>query len=107
MKMKSNIYRNTLYFSLFLAVVAVICGIGFCRKPPEPTTTMKLGGLRNTAQNSGEIESMGRFAVQQYNKNQVFFFSIHSVFNFSTKIAIFLFEGLKWVSVDPILVEYR
>lgn len=31
---------------------------------------MKLGGLRNTAQNSGEIESMGRFAVQQYNKNQ-------------------------------------
>lgn len=82
MKLKSNINRNTVYFSLFLAVVAVICGIGFCRKPPEPTTTMKLGGLRNTAQNSGEIETMGRFAVQQYNKKQVFFLFIPSVFNF-------------------------
>ncbi|KAH6779566.1 cystatin B [Perilla frutescens var. hirtella] len=70
MKFKSNNNKNTLYFSLFLAVVAVICEVGICREPPDQTITMKLGGLRNTAQNSGKIESMGRFAVQQHNQNQ-------------------------------------
>ncbi|XP_057786581.1 cysteine proteinase inhibitor A-like isoform X2 [Salvia miltiorrhiza] len=70
MKSKSIDLRKTIHFSLLLAVVAVVCQIGFCSESPEQTITMKLGGLRNTAQNSLEIEDIGRFAVQEHNKNQ-------------------------------------
>ncbi|KAL6530587.1 hypothetical protein OROMI_028476 [Orobanche minor] len=55
---------NTLYFVLILSVFA---GIGFCNESLKET---KLGGLRDVAQNSREIESIGRFAVRKYNSNQ-------------------------------------
>ncbi|KAL6525600.1 hypothetical protein OROHE_015907 [Orobanche hederae] len=55
---------NTLYFVLILSVFA---GIGFCSESLKET---KLGGLRDVAQNSREIESIGRFAVRKYNSNQ-------------------------------------
>lgn len=67
MEPKNN---NALYMILILAVVSLICEIGFCSQSQE---NMKLGGFRNIAQNNGEIESIGRFAVQQHNNNQVFF----------------------------------
>lgn len=62
--------RNALRFALILAVVAVICEIGFCSESSMRT----LGGLLNIAPNGGEIESVGRFAVQQHNTNQVLLF---------------------------------
>ncbi|KAK6149007.1 hypothetical protein DH2020_016532 [Rehmannia glutinosa] len=68
LKNKNN---NALYIILILGVVAVICGIGFCSESAEGLIDMKkLGGQRNIAQNSAEIESIGRFAVQQHNNNQ-------------------------------------
>ncbi|KAL8529333.1 hypothetical protein ACS0TY_006663 [Phlomoides rotata] len=42
----------------------------------ERLENMKIGGLRNIPQNNGEIESIGRFAVQQHNNNQICFPSI-------------------------------
>ncbi|KAI3444285.1 hypothetical protein Pfo_000950 [Paulownia fortunei] len=68
LKNKNN---NALYFILLLAVVAVNCAIGFGSESPERLIKMKtLGGLRSIAQNCGEIESIGRFAVQEHNNNQ-------------------------------------
>ncbi|KAL8529334.1 hypothetical protein ACS0TY_006663 [Phlomoides rotata] len=53
-----------------------ICEIGFCSESQERLENMKIGGLRNIPQNNGEIESIGRFAVQQHNNNQICFPSI-------------------------------
>ncbi|PIN04069.1 hypothetical protein CDL12_02260 [Handroanthus impetiginosus] len=70
MKLK-NKNKTTIHFILLLAVVAVICKIGFSIELPERLIKMStLGGLRNIGQNNGEIESIGRFAVQQHNNNQ-------------------------------------
>ena len=55
----------TIDFGLLLVVAAVVCQIGFCSESP------KVGGLRNTVQNSLKIDDIGRFAVQEHNKNQV------------------------------------
>ncbi|KAL1531140.1 cysteine proteinase inhibitor A-like isoform X1 [Salvia divinorum] len=66
MNLKSNNVR-IIDFGLLLAVAAVVCQIGFCSESPK---AMKLGGLRNTVQNSLEIDDIGRFAVQEHNKNQ-------------------------------------
>ncbi|KAL3637103.1 hypothetical protein CASFOL_019402 [Castilleja foliolosa] len=57
--------KNTLYFILILGLFAAIV---FCSESAEGMK--KLGGLSNIAQNSGEIESIARFAVQEHNKKQ-------------------------------------
>ncbi|XP_047938327.1 cysteine proteinase inhibitor A-like isoform X2 [Salvia hispanica] len=59
-----NLKRMTIDFGLLLVVAAVVCQIGFCSESP------KVGGLRNTVQNSLKIDDIGRFAVQEHNKNQ-------------------------------------
>ncbi|KAL8489234.1 hypothetical protein ACS0TY_025221 [Phlomoides rotata] len=69
MKLK-NKNNNVLYIILIFSVVSQICEIGFCSESQERPENMKLGGLRNIPQNNGEIESIGRFAVQQHNNNQ-------------------------------------
>ncbi|XP_011070083.1 cysteine proteinase inhibitor isoform X3 [Sesamum indicum] len=66
-----NKKNKALYFILILAVIVLICAIGFWAGSPERLTEMNtLGGLRNMAKNSAEIERIGRFAVQQHNNNQ-------------------------------------
>ncbi|KAL0453251.1 UNVERIFIED_CONTAM: Cysteine proteinase inhibitor 3 [Sesamum latifolium] len=66
-----NKKNKALYFILILAVIVLICAIGFWAGLPERLTEMNtLGGLRNMAGNSAEIERIGRFAVQQHNNNQ-------------------------------------
>ncbi|KAG8372171.1 hypothetical protein BUALT_Bualt12G0038700 [Buddleja alternifolia] len=75
MKMK-NKNNNALCFILVLALIALVFQIGFCSESRERLTKMKttLGGLSNPMQqNSGEIESIGRFAVRQHNKNKNIF----------------------------------
>ncbi|KAL3632593.1 hypothetical protein CASFOL_025577 [Castilleja foliolosa] len=57
-----NMKDKTLYFTL------VFAGIVFCSESAEGMN--KLGGLSNIAQNSGEIENIALFAVQQHNQKQ-------------------------------------
>ncbi|KAK4412801.1 Cysteine proteinase inhibitor [Sesamum alatum] len=66
-----NKNNKALYFILILAAILLICAIRFWAGSPERLTEMSaLGGLRNMAGNRAEIESIGRFAVQQHNNNQ-------------------------------------
>ncbi|KAL0339811.1 UNVERIFIED_CONTAM: Cysteine proteinase inhibitor 6 [Sesamum radiatum] len=71
MRLKSK-KNKALHFILILAVILLICAIGFWARASERLTEMNtLGGLRNMAENSAEIERIGRFAVQQHNNNQI------------------------------------
>ncbi|XP_042000573.1 cysteine proteinase inhibitor A-like isoform X1 [Salvia splendens] len=58
-----NLKCRTIDFGLLLVVAAVVCQIGFCSESPK---SIKVGGL----QNSLKIDDIGRFAVQEHNKNQ-------------------------------------
>ncbi|EFH56155.1 FL3-27 [Arabidopsis lyrata subsp. lyrata] len=60
----------------FWIVALLICGtiqLAICRSEEKSTEkTMKLGGVHDLRgnQNSGEIESLARFAIQEHNKQQ-------------------------------------
>ncbi|TXG70230.1 hypothetical protein EZV62_005165 [Acer yangbiense] len=74
-------------FIAFSVVVVVVCGwfteLGLCSEE-DNLIKMKLGGVHDCkgSQNSAEIESLARFAVQEHNKKQVFFFFFFSLLNF-------------------------
>jgi len=62
----------------FWIVTLLLCGtiqLAICRSEEKSTEkTMMLGGVHDLRgnQNSGEIESLARFAIQEHNKQQVF-----------------------------------
>ena len=61
---------------LILSVLVLLCGcyteLGLCRQ--DNFLKMKLGGVHDCkgSQNSGEIDSLARFAVQEHNTKEVF-----------------------------------
>lgn len=67
------------YSLIVLSVMVLVCGFfesGLCRE--DNFIKMKLGGHHDCkgSQNSAEIESLARFAVQEHNKKEVFSFSV-------------------------------
>ncbi|KAB1222999.1 Cysteine proteinase inhibitor 12 [Morella rubra] len=65
---------NRFSVALFLSLVVVLCGVaelGHCIRD-DHFIRMKLGGVSNCkgSQNSAEIESLARFAVQEHNKKE-------------------------------------
>ncbi|ESQ52808.1 hypothetical protein EUTSA_v10017418mg [Eutrema salsugineum] len=57
----------------FFIITLLLCGaiqLAICRS--EEISTMKLGGVHDLRgnQNSGEIESLARFAIQEHNNRQ-------------------------------------
>lgn len=59
---------------MLLVVLSAFCDLGFCKD--DGLIRMKpvvVGGVRDVAgmQNSAEIESIGRFAVDEHNKKEV------------------------------------
>ncbi|GMH08103.1 hypothetical protein Nepgr_009943 [Nepenthes gracilis] len=55
---------------LALVVLCTICEVGFCRY--DIVTIKKVGGVLDSIgfQNSAKFESLGRFAVDEYNKRE-------------------------------------
>ncbi|KAH7843533.1 hypothetical protein Vadar_017845 [Vaccinium darrowii] len=67
-----NTYRLIVSCTVVLVVLSAFCELGFCGD--EVLIRMKpvAGGVRDSVgmQNSVEIESMGRFAVDEHNKKE-------------------------------------
>jgi len=67
---------------IILSVLVLLCGcyteLGLCGQ--DNFLKMKLGGVHDCkgSQNSAEIDSLARFAVQEHNKKEVFFLDLFS-----------------------------
>lgn len=77
----------------------LVSQIGFCREDSfirMPKTMNLLGGVRDCGgiQNSAEIESIARFAVQEHNKNQVFLCFIY-FFNLYWSVVCLVVEKIQ------------
>ncbi|XP_052175641.1 cysteine proteinase inhibitor 12-like isoform X1 [Diospyros lotus] len=72
--MKLNNKDTNLVVSWIIAValLCAFCELGFCREDDRLIKMKTLGGVHDCKgmKNSAEMESIGRFAVQEYNKKQ-------------------------------------
>ncbi|KAL6988094.1 hypothetical protein U1Q18_013838 [Sarracenia purpurea var. burkii] len=69
--MKLNTHSFVVSFSVVVILLSAFCEFGICRD--DRFVRMKtLGGVHNCKgnQNSAEIESIGRFAVEEHNKKE-------------------------------------
>jgi len=67
-----NTYRLIVSWAVVLVVLSAFCELGFCRDDGLIRMKPVAGGIRDSVgmQNSAEIESMGRFAVDEHNKKE-------------------------------------
>lgn len=69
--MKLN--RSCAVIISFSVLFCAVSELGFCREEEEGIIRMRLGGIHGSKgnQNSGIIESLARFAVEEHNKKEV------------------------------------
>lgn len=71
MKNHSNNNNSSSLVLLISILLFAFCELGSCRNYDFIKMKKALGGLKGI-QNSAEIESIARFAVQEHNKKEVF-----------------------------------
>ena len=101
LRMKKVISVSVLPVLLVLVLLCSVCELGHCLERSS-VLKMRLGGVHDCkgSQNSAEIDSLARFAVQEHNKKAVISLSFLFLFLFSF-LYVVCFNGCFpfWVSL--------